>query len=114
VSLSSDGSILAVGAKGSVSLGTDAGQVKVFKEIEGECVQMSSNINGEAEDDRSGISVSLSSNGNRVAIGAELNDGIGLNSGHVRIFEYVNDDWTQIGEDIDGDTLDDMSGHQLA
>ena len=36
---------------------------------------------------RSGRSVSLSSDGSRVAIGAPYNDGNGSNSGHVRIYE---------------------------
>ncbi|CAK0897704.1 unnamed protein product [Prorocentrum cordatum] len=43
-------------------------------------------IDGEASGDRSGVSVSLSSDGSRVAIGAFFNDGAGLDSGHVRVF----------------------------
>ena len=42
--------------------------------------QLGSDIDGEASGDRSGYSVSLDSDGDRVAIGAYLNDG---NSGHV-------------------------------
>jgi hypothetical protein len=47
-------------------------------------------IDGEAANDQSGYSVSLSADGNRVAIGAPYNDGTGNatdNRGHVRIYE---------------------------
>jgi len=40
-------------------------------------------------------SVSLSSDGTRVAIGAYLNDGNGNSSGHVRVYEYNGTAWTQ-------------------
>ena len=49
--------------------------------------QLGSDIDGEATDDNSGSSVSLSSDGTRVAIGARDNDGGGSNSGHVRIYD---------------------------
>ena len=60
--------------------------------------------------DRSGYSVSLSSDGSVVAIGAYANDGNGGNSGHVRIYENNNGTWTQIGSDIDGEGSSDYSG----
>ena len=52
--------------------------------------QLGIDINGEAVGDRSGYSVSLNSVGDRVAIGAILNDGNGSNSGHTRIYELEN------------------------
>ena len=39
-------------------------------------------INGEASSDNSGISVSMNSAGDRVAIGAHENDGTSSNAGH--------------------------------
>ena len=47
-------------------------------------------IDGEAADDLSGYSVSLSSDGRRVAIGAPANDGNGNNSGHVRVYRFAS------------------------
>ena len=49
--------------------------------------QIGSDIDGEAEGDFSGASVSLSSDGKTVAIGAPFNDGNGDNAGHVRIYK---------------------------
>lgn len=51
-------------------------------------VQNGSDIDGEAANDYSGISVSLSSDGSKVAIGAPYNSGNGPNSGHVRVYEF--------------------------
>ena len=56
--------------------------------VVGSWTQVSGDIDGEAAVDNSGSSVSLSSDGSRVAIGATKNDGNGTNSGHVRIYKY--------------------------
>ena len=50
-------------------------------------MQVGEDIDGEAADDSSGSSVSMSSDGNTVAIGAYGNDGKGTDSGHVRIYQ---------------------------
>ena len=44
--------------------------------------------------DENGHSVSLSDNGNTVAIGAINNDGSGNNSGHIRVYENISGSWT--------------------
>ena len=46
-------------------------------------VQIGADIDGQAANDQSGKSVSLSADGMTVAIGAIWNDGNGINSGHV-------------------------------
>jgi hypothetical protein len=67
-------------------------------------VQQGDDIDGEAAGDNSGWSVSLSSNGTIVAIGAKYNLGDGgSNTGHVRVFEYSGSSWSKIGSDIDGE-----------
>ena len=50
--------------------------------------QVGGDIDGEARGDNSGQSVSISSDGTRMAIGAPWNDGGGGSAGHVRIYEY--------------------------
>ena len=74
---------------------------------------MGENIIGENEGDYSG-SVSLSDNGKRLAIGAPQNDGGGEKSGHMRIFELINDSWLQIGNDIDGLDSYDKTGTSIS
>ena len=76
--------------------------------------QLGSDIDGESSYDNSGHSVSLSSDGSVVAIGAYANDGGGSNSGHVRVYENNNGTWTQIGSDIDGESSYDYSGSAVS
>ena len=54
-------------------------------------MQLGADIDGEAASDRSGWSVSLSADGNIIAIGAEKNDGNGSNSGHVRVYKLQSE-----------------------
>ena len=81
--------------------------VLCYENTGGSWSQIGQDIDGEAADDYSGHSVSLSSDGNTVAIGAPYNDGNGSNSGHVRIYENTGGSWSQIGQDIDGEAASD-------
>jgi len=76
--------------------------------------QLGADINGEAAVDKSGFSVSLNATGDRVAIGATLNDGNGINSGHVRIYSWNGMAWTQLGADINGEAAGDQSGFSVS
>ena len=93
VSLSSDGTILAIGADGDDYAGTDSGSVSIFQYTNDSWSQLGTTIDGEAAGDYSGYSVSLSSDGTIVAIGAYGNDENGDDSGHASIFQYTNNDW---------------------
>ena len=118
VSLSADGSRVAIGAPFNDG---DAGHVRIFDLIGGTWTQVGADIDGEAADDASGRSVSLSADGSRVAIGAPGNDGaaraVNL-AGHVRIYDWIMTvrgmEWTQVGADIDGEAADDQSGFSVS
>jgi hypothetical protein len=84
-SLSSDGTILAVSTPRSDGL---AGHTSVYKWDGTAWNQIGDQIIGESSKDHSGWSISLSSNGSTLAIGAPYNGGNGSNSGHARVFEY--------------------------
>ena len=110
VSIDSTGSIVAIGAPGNGDAGTLAGHVRVYEWGSNDWIQKGSDLDGEAGSDFSGKSVSINSNGNIVAIGAEYNDGAGASSGHVRVYEWGGNDWVQKGLDIDGEAVNDYSG----
>ena len=115
VSLSADGTIVAIGAYVNDGNGTDSGHVRVYEYNGSSWNQLGSDIDGEAANDKSGFSVSLSANGTIVAIGASDNDGNGTDSGHVRVYEYNGSSWNQLGSDIDGETAgDDSSGRNIS
>ena len=91
VSLSSDGSVVAIGSTNNDGNGSNSGHVRVYEwdgDV-GEWSQIGSDIDvdGEAAGDSSGYSVSLSSDGSVLAIGAINNNGNGDKSGHVRIYK---------------------------
>ena len=104
MALSSNGCRVAIGSYGNDDGGADAGHVRVYEYDSSSWVQLGADIDGEAADDWSGLAVSLSSDGTRVAIGAKHNDAGGSNAGHVRIYDYdfLSSAWMQIAADIDG------------
>ena len=115
ISLSYDGSTLAIGAANNDDgPGSNSGHVRVFRDNGATWQQLGSAILGEASGDLSGSAVSLSADGNTVAIGAPDNDDNGGNSGHVRVFENIAGTWTQVGIDIDGEATGDVSGSYVA
>jgi hypothetical protein len=114
VSLDSDGDRVAIGAYFNDGTGTDAGHVRIYSWDGSSWNQLGSDIDGEAADDRLGYSVSLDSDGDRVAIGGRRNDGNGSNAGHARIYSWDGSSWNQLGSDIDGEAVDDFSGHSVS
>ncbi len=114
VSLSSDGSIVAIGATGNDGNGSNSGQVRIYQNNSGTWSQIGADIDGEASGDQFGCSVSLSSDGSIVAIGALYNDGNGSDAGHVRIYKNISGTWIQIGSDIDGEAASDHFGKSVS
>jgi len=72
--------------------------------------QVGADIVGAADGDIAGLSVSLSADGKTLAVGSPNNDGAANNAGHVRVFKLENDDWTQMGGDIEGSAEADAFG----
>ncbi|EAU73526.1 Ig-like domain-containing protein [Synechococcus sp. RS9916] len=111
VSLSSDGSTVAIGALNNHGNGSDSGHTRIYKWDGSSWNQRGSDIDGEAAFDYSGYSVSLSSDGSVLAIGAVFNDGNGSDAGHTRIYQWDGSSWNQLGSDIDGEAAGDYSGN---
>ena len=111
VSMSADGTRVAIGAASNNSL---TGHVRVYDESGGVWTQVGSDIDGEAVQDLSGRSVSLSGDGTRVAIGAIWNDGTANAAGHVRVYAESGGVWTQVGGDIDGEAAQDQYGNSVS
>ncbi|WP_445719594.1 T9SS type A sorting domain-containing protein [Flavobacterium sp.] len=116
VSISSDGNTIAVGAPGFLNTSYlsptgPTGYTRIFEWNGTSWIQKGTDINGEAPNDVAGSSISLTANGNRIAIGASSNDGVnGSSSGHCRIYEWNGSAWNQLGSDIDGEAANDFSG----
>ncbi len=101
VSLSNTGTALAVGAPIHDS---SKGHVRVYQYNGTAWGQLGSDIDGGTAGEKFGTSVSLSSNGTRVAVGAPEFTEVGFtNRGRVQILTYtVGPGWQQTGSNIDG------------
>ena len=109
VSLSSDGTTLAVGAPGFAKddgneVEVSAGRVRIFRlgDVEGKqsWIELGGPLEGVSSFDAFGTSVALSADGNIVAIGGPDNDTFGENSGHIRVFNFEDSEWAQVGSDL--------------
>jgi hypothetical protein len=114
VSMNAAGDRVAIGANLNDENGSNSGHVRVYSWNGTAWAQLGLDIDGEAADDLSGVSVSMNAAGDRVAIGARLNDGNGSNSGHVRVYSWNGTAWAQLGLDIDGEAVDDQSGYSVS
>lgn len=115
VSLSSNGNIIAIGAiNNSNANGSLSGHVRIFENVSGTWTQIGSDIIGEAAFDQSGESISLSSDGTIIAIGASGNDDAGNFSGHVRVYKNTSNTWTKVGNDLDGEDPSDYFGGSVS
>ena len=114
VSMNALGNRVAIGGHQNDGTGSNAGHVRVFSYNGSAWVQLGSDIDGEAADDNFGGKISLSSSGNRIAIGGRFNDGNGSNSGHVRVFKWDDSSWSQIQNDINGEDSDNSFGSSIS
>lgn len=113
LALSSNGTILAVGADFEHEFDNDSrGLVRVYQFTAGAWVQLGDDIaaphsyTGEIAGNRFGQVLSLSSDGRTLAIG-DLWDSSSdiLRTGKVQVFRYKDTgDWEQVGDDINGQT----------
>ena len=112
-SLSSDGTKIAIGASYSDGNGENSGHTGVYSWDGTTWIQLGADILGEAANDLAGGAVSLSNDGTKLAVGANYNDGNGDYSGHARIFSWDGTNWTQLGDDIDGENARDKFGETI-
>lgn len=110
IDLSSDGSVLAIGATGGAGGGLDPhpGYVKIYN-LQGNDWVLDETIIGLYSDDGwgrgnwAGSSVALSDDGNIVAFGgSQYRNSDGEFVGNVRVFQNVSGAWEQVGQVLEG------------
>ena len=99
ISLSANGTRLAIGGEANLVGGENEGLVRVFELSGSAWVKVGSDIYGTARNERNGSSVSLSEDGSRLAIASTAFGGE-PNPSRIRVYEYLEADWSQMGEDI--------------
>eukprot|EP00981_Chlorochromonas_danica_P006750 scaffold1486_cov169-Ochromonas_danica.AAC.5 len=119
VSLSSDGSTVAVGSSGyGINSTFIIGRVRVYHNAGSGWRQWGVDIVGTQHGEQSGISVSLSSNGAIVAIGSPSYyydiTTAKTSVGRVRIYRNSSSGWRQWGADIVGNQTNEQSGSSVS
>ena len=122
VDIDADGDTVVVSGNGCDGE-NDRGYAKVYRKSGGAWSQLGSTILGEYDDDGRGFQadefgheVSISDNGNIIAISSRKNPGSldtsgqYKSAGHVRVFEYLDGNWNQLENDIDGAEQDSRFG----
>ena len=113
VSISADGTTVAIGSLNYDTALVDVGRTRVYKYNGTAWGQLGADISGTQAQENSGVSVSLSADGTTVAIGSYIYDVTGSNNeGRTRIYKYNNGtlSWGQLGLDISGTQAQESSG----
>lgn len=114
VSLSADGNTVVIGSPFNDSNGSTSGHVRIFENIANVWQQKGNAIDGLMAGDTFGFSVSISADGNTIAVGAPDSNANGFESGHVRVFQFQENDWIELGNGIIGEALSDHSGYAVS
>ncbi len=79
-----------------------------------EWATIGSNINGQMDADEFGRSIDIDSSGHTIIVGAPYNDDMANDAGQVRVYEYIDETWSQIGLPINGKVTDNLFGHSVS
>jgi len=113
VSMSGDGSMIAVGAPFNDGSGSKSGHARVYDLQGGNWTQIGADVDGADAWDESGRSVAISADGGTLVVGSP--DGInGDKLSHARIFTRQGDAWVQLGDSIFGLEEYDGTGFSVA
>ena len=112
ISLNSLGTILAVGSP--LYGNNDQGLVNVYEFNGSSWTEINQSINGNNDFDNFGSSLELNSDGSIIAIGVSGGYGSVDDSGFVSVYKNNNDQWRQMGENINGEQTDDQFGNSIS
>src|SRR5690554_836021 len=114
VSLSAGGSTVAIGAPRGVVNGGSFGVVRVYQNVSGFWAQVGQDIDG-GQPGALGFSLSLSADGETLAIGSPYQNGInGSTASYVQVYQNVSGVWIQLGQDIPGNMIGERFGQSVS
>ena len=114
-SFSSDGSSLAISAPNFKQDGLDKrGLVRVYTRIGSIFTQIGSDLLGSQSFEQFGFSMALSNNGESLIVGSPRSNGNGNLRGKASIYHKINNEWKQVGSDINGDDDKDYLSRSVA
>tara|TARA_R100000935_G_scaffold8302_7_gene17462 strand:- start:93264 stop:94760 length:1497 start_codon:yes stop_codon:yes gene_type:complete len=108
VQISEDGKKIAVSGYGTSTQG-----VAVFENRNGDWVQQSLEVPSDFPENQTIYSVAMSSDGTKIAVGSVVNT-FDENNGNVKVFQYVDNTWSQLGNTIEGNVKNELFGRSIA
>lgn len=108
--INGDGTVMAVGEPLHEDAGNLTGRVSVYTLQSGTWVPKGSVLSSPTHEDMFGNAVSLSDDGNILAVGVRMNDDNGTNAGKVCIYQYNGTDWVPYGNVLKGANPGDVFG----
>ena len=111
VALSADGNILAVGGPTTTLQLPMPNHARVYSYSSDTWTQLGGDLEGGEQWDSLGHDVDLNSDGTILAVGAiYANGAAGTNTGEAKVFQYIDNAWTQLGADLEGGAADELAG----
>jgi hypothetical protein len=110
IGFSGDGLTVAIGGRYSDSNGIeDAGVVRIFTEYNDTWVQLGDDMFGSTLGQQFGRAVTLSGDGNRVAVSS-----LGIDGGNVQAFDFDGSSWVKVGSTLQGESAGEVFGASIA
>ncbi|WP_166922621.1 T9SS type A sorting domain-containing protein [Flavobacterium poyangense] len=113
ISLSKDGTVLAVGLPNSSVNANRSGQVQVYKKT-GDIWKLTESLNGEEAGEQFGSTISLNADGSILAVGVHKKEVNWKYQGQVRVYKNTMDVWTQIGDSFNEVGTSDRLGYTIS
>ena len=113
VDISADGTRL-IGSAPLHDHGNGFGSVRVYELSGGEWAQLGGDLRSNSNTEAYGQGLSISLDGQRIAIGTQSNDDVAMSSGSVDTFMYDSSTWTSIGPRITGSAQFDQVGKSVS
>lgn len=101
ISINADGSIISGASRFNSNNGTEAGQIRVYEYTGRDWVQKGPDIYGQEAFERLGI-MELDASGNILAISIPARNGSGIDRGTILVLKYIDGEWIQVLEEIEG------------
>lgn len=116
VAMSDDGQIFAVGTPSNEGVTSFRGYVDVYQLVNGVRQPMGQRIHGQGSSDHAGHEISMSANGQTLAIASPYNNDVGADAGQVQVYQYdsTSSTWLQKGSDLEGVAAGDEFGSAVS
>lgn len=106
LAMSGNGKRIIASSTKSEKCGNNCGNIKVYELKNNKWEQLGKTVIGGDTGDYFGASVDISFDGSRVIVSSPNNDVNGYISGMVKVYEFVNNQWMQVGQNLSGQSKD--------